>query len=884
MVLGSCEILDLIGKGGMGEVYRGRDMKLGREVAVKSLPEVFAHDTERLTRFEREAQVLASLNHPNIAAIYELKELHDSKYLVLELVEGETLAERLQRGPLPLEEALDLALQIADALEAAHEKGIVHRDLKPANVKVTPGGRVKVLDFGLAKINESASASTNLSNSPTLSAIQSAAGIILGTAAYMSPEQARGKAVDKRADVWAFGCIIYEMITGRQAFPNGETVSDTLAGILAREPDWPALPATIPLKLRMLLERCLRKDARHRLHDIADARIELEEARHEAPIIPANDGKAIPSRRREYVLGVVALLLLITLGAVTYLLRISPAATPSVRFAFTVPKGERFGDGAGLALSPDGSRLVYQAFNERGVSGLYVRAVDSFESQPLAGGERGTLPFLSPDGQWVGFFADRKLKKIPVAGGAPIEICDAPNPRGGSWGTDGTIIFTPNFPSGLSRVSANGGSVTPVTTLANQLDRHNWPEVLPGARAVVFSQTVTGNWDEGNIVALSLDTGERRVLVHGGTHARYTPAGYLIFARAGNLMAIPFDPSRLGVTGGALRIVEGVQNTVVTGSAQFSISKSGALAYVPGTLNQDLRTLVWVDRKGIARSVGTHPAQSYSSVHLSPDGSRIVVSVGVVGNQTDVWVYDIARTILTRLTSDFDNVFPIWTTDGKRVIYWRRRQAGSIFWRAADGSGNEERVYEHNRQNTTATGLGSWSPDGRVLVFTIGDPVKGSDIWSLSLDGDRKPKPVIQTQFTEGQSALSPDGRWLAYTSNSSGRNEVYVQPFPDLAAKWQISAEGGNEPKWAPNGRELFYRIGDKMMLVDVRTQPNFQPQPARILFEGIYVAGTGSYVVAPDGQHFLMIKQDQSSTFLTEARVVLGWAEELKHRTANN
>jgi serine/threonine-protein kinase len=563
-------------------------------------------------------------------------------------------------------------------------------------------------------------------------------------------------------------------------------------------------------------------------------------------------------------------IVVLALGALAYVYRASIAAPTMVRFAFTLPEGERFVGIAGMALSPDGSRLVYRALDENGVARLHMRAMDSFESQVLAGTESGAQPFFSPDGRWVGFFADGKLKKIAVDGGIPVELCDAPAPRGGSWGADGAIVFTPNFPSGLSRVSSNGGIPTPVTTLSGPLDRHNWPEALPVGNAVLFSQTLTGNWE-------SLDSGERRVLVRGGSYARYVP-GYLLYSRSGTLMAAPFDPARLEITDEAVPIAEGILHDLVTGGAEFSPSSNGALAYLPGSVAQGRRTLVWVDRKGVESPISELPAQRFLSVTLSPDGGRIVAEIGPGLAQNAAWVYDLTRDVLTRLTFDGGSS-PVWTPDGMRIVY--RRETGDILWKAADGSGNEELLYEMESPLVTNESLGSWSSDGRVLLFTEDDPETNLDIWTLSLEADRKAEVFLRTQFDEGGPVLSPDGGWLAYRSNLSGRNEIYVQSFPDLAGKWQISADGGDAPLWSSDGRELFYRSGNRMMASAIQTQPVFRAQPAQALFEGSYVAGPRMYDVSRDGQRFLMIKVDESAAPLTEARVVLGWTEELRRRT---
>lgn len=472
-----------------------------------------------------------------------------------------------------------------------------------------------------------------------------------------------------------------------------------------------------------------------------------------------------------------------------------------------------------------------------------------------------------------------QAEEVLSAGGTAVELCDAPGPRGGSWGADDTIVFTPAFPSGISRVPSTGGTPVAVTTLSSSLDRHNWPELLPDGSAVLFSETATGDWSDGNIVVLSLGTGERRVLISGASYARYVSPGYLVYARAGNLMAVRFDASRLEVSGDTVPVVEGMQQSMVDGGAQFSVSSSSALAYVPRGPSEDARSVLWVDTRGVARSIGTHPSQRYNTVRLSPDQERIVMDVGSGETANDVWVFDLARAILTRLTSNQRTRNPVWTPDGRYVTYWSGEGAGQLVWTAFDGTGSDERVYGNDQINTTPTAPGSWTPDGEVLTFTLGTAsATGTDLWTFSL-AQHSAAPLLQTQFSETQPAVSPDGHWIAYTSNASGRDEVYVQDFPDLARKWQISADGGSEPMWTPTGRQLFYRNGDSMMVADVDTQPSFRLRAARELFVGSFVRGTGSYDVAADGR-FLMIRQNESAVVPAEARVVVGWAEELQRR----
>src|SRR6266581_8053661 len=718
--LGPYEILAPVGAGGMGEVYRARDTKLARDVALKVLPEAFAKDCERMARFQREAQMLASLNHPNIASIYGLEESGGVRALVMELVEGPTLAERIatrnrrdsggaglapparaqQAAPLPLDEVLSIAKQIAEALEAAHDRGIIHRDLKPANIKVTEGGKVKVLDFGLAKAFNPQDSAVNLNqtNSPTLGIAATQAGVFVGTAAYMSPEQARGKPLDKRTDIWSFGCVLYETLTGRQAFA-AETVSDTIAAILGRDPDWQALPAETPANIRVLLRRCLQKDVTHRFRDIGDARIEIEEALDPSraiPVIGAVLAEPRAARRRRAITWSLTVLAAASIGVALWSLLRAPAlpTRPIVRLSVALPPSDRLALGLTpvVALSPDGSRLAYVA-NHSGAQQLYVRPIDHLEATAIPGTESAESPFFSPDGQWLGFFAEGKLKKVSLSGGAALDLCSAAANRGASWGPDDNIILTPSFGvSGLFRVSAAGGTPKPLTILDHKKGEfsHRWPEILPGAKAVLFTNGGGASFDDARIAVQSLETGERRTLLEGGTYARYVPSGHLVYAHAGGLLAVPFDLKRLEVTGTPVSILEGVSMSSLNGVAQFSFSGDGSLAYVSGGLSVGERTLLWVDRKGAAQPIPA-PPRGYISPRLSPDGQRL--AVGISGSSWGVWLYDLARGTLTRLAETLLIPFPTWTPDGKRLTANLVRQAPLNFsWMPADGGGSAERL------------------------------------------------------------------------------------------------------------------------------------------------------------------------------------------------
>jgi serine/threonine protein kinase len=884
------KILDKLGEGGMGVVYRAKDTKLGREVAIKTLPGEFSQDLERVTRFKREAKLLASLNHPNIAAIHGLEDEEDVRFLVLELVKGETLAERLAKGALSVEEALDICSQIAEALEAAHEKGIIHRDLKPANVKITPKGKVKVLDFGLAKAFDAADhgegEGVDFSKSPTITADYSRSGVILGTAAYMSPEQARGKPLDKRTDIWSFGCLLYEVLTGRQSF-EGETISDTIAAILKSEPDWEALPEGTPWNIRALLRRCLQKDPRRRLHDIADARIDIEETISkplEASALPgeAQTFRSLWRRTAPWVLGI--LMTIIAGLAFWSPWRESVQKSRAVkRFTLHLPSAEPIWlaevmQQPSVALSPDGTKLVYVA-SRGGIQQLYLRELDQFKANPIPGTEDARNPFFSPDGGWVAFLTSGKLKKVSLSSGASITLCDIlPDvSSGGTWGHDDNILFAPHPGSGLARVSANGGTPKLITTRDSTRGElgHYYPKVLPGGKAVLFTIGEEGGWNETNIAVLSLETNEWRTLIERGTNPHYLFTGHLVYARAGALLAVPFDLEQLQVTGSPVRILEGI---MTMRGAEFSLSEEGSLVYLPGTGAFPVRTLVWVDRQGQSFALPLQ-ARTYRFPRLSPDGLRLATSItGQQKGNVDVWVSELARHTSTRLTFNPNiDVYPIWTPDGKQVTYASSSpyHAPELSCRPADGTGVKELLSKmDNAQFPTC-----WSPDGRILLFTNEHPDTKFDIWLLPMENERKPQPLVKTKFNETGAVFSPDGRWIAYQSDESGRYEIYVRPFPGPGPKQPISAEGGKEPAWGPDGRELFYRNGDKMMVVDVRTHPEFTAAKPKLLFEGKYLTdriGT-NYDIAPDGRRFLMIRSDQE-TAPTQLRIVLNWSEELK------
>ena len=883
--LGHHRIVAQIGAGGMGVVYRAHDERLDRDVAIKLLPEAVAQDPDRLARFEREAKLLASLGHQNIATLHGLEEEDGHRFLVMELVEGISLAGVLARGAIPVEEALPIALQIAKALETAHENGIIHRDLKPANVMVDSEGVIKVLDFGLAKAFDPEASSPrspeSLAESPTLTADLTRGGTLLGTAAYMSPEHARGKPVDKRTDIWAFGCVLYEMLTGTRPF-SGTTSTEILAAIIKDEPDWDVLPVETPHPIRRLLRRCLTKDQRDRFHDIADVRIEMEGALAEPAELIAQEIERSRGRRFPWVL----LGLIVAVAAISFW-KLWPAGEPSTtapkRFGMALPATQALAGSihrSTVALSPNGTRLVY--VGSRGESTqLYLREFDSFDAKPIPGTEGAEGPSFSPGGEWVAFFADGQLKKVSLRGGASFALCAAPEGRGASWGSDDIIVFTPAAGMGLSRVSAAGGTPQVVTTPENDERSHRWPEILPGSKAVLFTIWMPSRRsDEARIAVQALETDERRILVEGGTYARYAPTGHLVYARAGTLLVAPFNLARLEVTGPAVPLLEDVRMDPDTGGVDFSFSRDGTLVYAPGSTPKTDHTLVWVNRKGEAEPL-TEPRRVYQYPSLSPNGQRMTVTITEGANE-DVWVHDLRRGTQTRLTfAASDDMSAIWTPDGERLTFSSDRAGGifDLFWKSTHTTGGAEQLTTSNTFQYPA----SWSPDGQMLAFTEIHPTNGPDVWVLPLEREHKPRPFLQTPFTEWAAMFSPDGRWLAYSSDESGRFEVYVVPFPGPGAKWQISTEGGREPVWARNGRELFYRNGDKMLVVAIAMQPTLTVGTPRVLFERHYERGPGfrpNYDVAPDGQRFVMIKASEQEVARIQLHVLLNWFDELRRR----
>ncbi|MGH9254727.1 MAG: protein kinase domain-containing protein [Vicinamibacterales bacterium] len=973
--IGPYEVHAEIGAGGMGVVYRATDTNLKRAVALKVLPEAVASDPERLARFQREAEVLASLNHPNIAAIYGLERSSGMSALVMELVEGPTLAERIaisagsvgapraepglrtdvgrvprpvrrslgeggsrgegtRGGPaeavgLPIDETLAIARQVAEALEAAHEKGIIHRDLKPANIKITPEGQVKVLDFGLAKLIEPGSGVRDPGSggaagddvatySPTLSLGATRAGIILGTAAYMSPEQARGRTVDRRTDIFAFGCVLYEMLTGRRAFDpstssgsprgssrgDGDDVAATLARVIEREPDWSTLPAAVPPRLRELLRLCLEKNPKRRRQAAGDVRIDLEQALAEPePAIDAGHVRLDPLggpeatthpraiRRRIALASAVALALgaLLAGAAVWWITRPAPPAV--LRTTITTPGPTALalqGADRDIAITSDGLRVVY-----RGANQLLVRALNQLEPDRLGnlGAPRG--PFISPDGQWVGFVDAGVLKKVAVTGGPPVTITkvDGAGPRGATWGSDGTIVYASAAPdTGLQRVSAAGGEPAVLTKADRERGEadHLWPEFLPGGEAILFTITpVGGGTDNMQVAVLDLRSGTSKVLIRGGSHTHYAPPGHLVYGVAGTLRAVAFDRGRLEVMGTPTPVLEGVVTTD-TGAAQVAVAANGSLVYVQGRAGAagQQNIIVSVDRQGRATPLPGLPLDSYRDVRVSPDGSRLALATA-----TDVWTYHFARATLSRLTTNAAaDTRPLWTPDGQRIVFSSAR-AGypEIFWRPADGTGSDERLLTRAKELLDLR-ANSWSTDGKQLLFSELFSNFQCAIWQLAIERPSDVKVLVTSEFCNDHPVISPDGRWMAYQSTVSGRAEIYVERYPELGSRQQISTAGGQRPIWSRNGRELFFSdLGYQQILtVPVQSGTTLVAGRPQVLLDAAAVGAPGGrpYDVTPDGR-FLIIRSgaaEESSSAPAELVLIQNWQEELKRLVPAN
>jgi Tol biopolymer transport system component len=896
--LGSYEVIAAIGVGGMGEVYRARDARLNRDVALKILPDAFAADADRVARFTREAQTLAALNHPNIAQIYGIEDGHDTRALVIELVDGPDLAQRIAQGPIPLDEALAIARQVADALESAHDHGIVHRDLKPANIKVRDDGTVKVLDFGLAKAYERSAPASTLSMSPTLaSPAMTGVGMIIGTAAYMSPEQAKGKSVDKRADIWAFGVVLYEMLTGRTLF-EGETVSEVLAAVIMREPDLATLPPAVPAHVRQLIGRCLVRDPKVRLRDIGEARLALAGLGSGVAVTPDLPAPApAPGRTgaSRWLLAATAVLAvaLVATGAALWT-AIATVPTRSVtRYEVRAPDKSALvlDSRPNVSLSPDGSLLVYVARVE-GTSRLYVRTRADLVPRALPGTEAATNPAVSPDGRQIAFFAGGVLKRSSLDGAVSevvrlSENTDGPR-RGVTWLTNDTLVYSPLAVSGLFAVNASGGTPRMLTTLDEKKGErtHRWPTALPAGKAVIFtvgSLASPDNYDASTIEAVDVATGQRHVVLQGASSARYVATGHLLFARGASVYAVPFDIDRLTTTGTAVQVLQGVNGDSTTGALHFSVADDGTMAYTPGSMQAGSTRLMWLDRKGATRALSL-PRGLFFDPRLSPDGTRVAVAWQTVSAGTsDIWVSDLTRNTFTRLTFGGNTATPVWSADGKTIYYSYIEPTGrrsTIMRKPADGSREAEAVVVLDGARAYIQVIDReqrWALVDHTPIGSVGDVMR------VALTANAKPEPVVATTFDDLQATLSPNGRWLAYVSDETGRFEVYVRDMSTSGARWQLSTMGGEEPHWSGDGREIFYRNNSKLMSVSVEGQGALDPKTPIEVFDGVYDfrSDTGlSYAVDPKQDRFLMIQLTDDSA-ISSMVVVLNWFDELRRLT---
>jgi serine/threonine protein kinase len=845
----------------MGEVYRARDTKLKREVAIKVLPAEFAADADRLARAQREAEVLASLNHPNIAQIYGQAEAGGTPCLVLEYVDGETLEQRIKQGPIPLLEALELARQITDALDAAHERGIVHRDLKPANVKITQTGQVKVLDFGLAKALDTGP--VDVANSPTLVQSATEAGVILGTSAYMSPEQAKAKPADARSDIWAFGVVLFEMLSGKAAF-HGDTVVEILGGVLKSDPDWNALPSTTPQPLLQLLRHCLQKDRNKRLRHIADARFQIEQALHE-PSTPAAT-PSVPRASHEWIWKAISAAGLIAAAAIAVWHFEAAQTFLETRLQIMKPPSYLL---SSFAISPDGRKVVYEAINPAdGKDQLWVRRLESEDAQVLPGTDDPSQPFWAPDGRSVGFFSDGRLKRIDLAGGAPQTLTDAPASPGGAWNADGTILFGPNSTSPLMRVSANGGQVTPVTTVdpPRQVS-HRFPRFLPDGKHFLYY--AAGTPEGRGVYVGSLDKDPPKRLFDADSAATFLAPDQLLFVRQGTLFAQRFDLQKFATTQDPEPIAGSVPYDVDwLSEPPFSVSSTGTIAFRSGKRE---RELVWMDRAGrLSGVIRERDENDLAGMRLSPDGRMVAFGRKVNGN-LDIWLADTMRGVLRRFTSDpADEYHPIWSPDGQYIAYRSRKGKGNqnLFRKSVNGLGDDEMLFEsiENKEPT------DWSSDGRYLLYEAEDPKTSNDIYALSLS-DRKSIPVAVTNANESGGRFSPDGRWIAFASTETGRSEVYLQPFPGVGGKSApISANGGFSPQWSTDGKEIFYYGTDnRIMAVPVTLGPNGHVESRAPM--PLFTLRPGAEFQVTRDQRFLIDTPTADSSALPMT-LILNWA----------
>lgn len=896
--LGPYEILALLGAGGMGEVYRGRDTRLDRAVAIKILPTHLSDNPEARERFDREARAISALNHPNICHLYDVGVQDGTSYLVMEYLEGETLADRLRKGPLSLEQFFKVAIEICEGLEKAHRSGVVHRDLKPGNIMLTKAG-AKLMDFGLAKaLISPALKSSGLAvtlSTPAASHPLTSKGTVVGTFQYMSPEQLEGREADARSDIFALGAVLYEMLTGKRAF-EGKSALSVASAIIEKEPEpISSVKPMTPPALDRAIRGALAKDPEERWQTARDLALELkwiarEGSQASAPVLT----EARSKWRKRLPWAMVGALALATLALTIRPLLRAPELQQTVRLTADIGADVKLYNDLGVSavLSPDGTRLAFVAMGPDEKRHLYVRSLAQLQASMLSGTEGAENPFFSPNSEWLGFFADRKLKKIAVQGGAAVNLCDAGDGRGGAWSEEGTIAFAPALRTALSKVPASGGAPQPLTTLDQQADEltQRWPQFLPGGDAVLFtSNTHGGNYEDADIVLYSISTGQRKKLVQGGYYGRYVPTGHVVYMHEGTMFAIPFDRKRKEVTGSPVPILEGITANPGDATMQVSFAENGTLLYVPGRSGFRRVSIYWMDRAGKFMPARETPGD-YLMPALSPDGKRLALSIND-GKRNDIWVDDLARDTLTRLTFDGNNISPIWTPDGQRITYahFERTGIADIYWTRADGTGSPLRLTSINARPLPA----AWHPDGKVLTFEEGVYARQSTTSMITIEGDDKhgwkpgePKPLLAGPFNQWESSFSPDGRWLAYASNETGNFEVYVRPFPGPGGKWQVSTGGGRYPKWSRTSKELFYRTVDsKIMIVPYTVSgESFAPGKPELWSPGQFTERLGSvnFDIHPDGKRFIVLKappskEDSASSKFT---FVFNFFDELRRR----
>ena len=884
-------LAEQIGEGGMGIVWRAADTKLDRDVAIKILPPEVSTDAERLTRFEREAKALAALSHPNVAQVHGLEQSEGTHFLVMELVPGEDLAARVARGPLPQTEALEVCLQIAAGLEAAHERGIVHRDLKPANVRLTPDGRVKVLDFGLVKTMDAPSTVDNPSISPTVTSAGTLAGVILGTAAYMSPEQARGGPVDKRTDIWAFGCVMLELHSGTSPF-RGRTVPDTLAAVLAREPDLSLFPGDTSPTIVHLIQRCLQKDPRRRLRDIGDAALEIDDCLHAGRHAVPGTGQ---NTRSGLLPWVWMLLIVAAVAAGAWFLgtlfgpRTVRTAARFMQLSAPLPEGVSVDHSElpPVAISPDGRWVVFVGLVDQ-TTRLYLRPLDAVEARPIPDTDGATAPFFSPDSRWIAFLQENTLMRVGLAGGAPLRITQLPPVvRGFDWSRPGEIVFARSKRSGLIGLDVEAGTARSLTTVDDEAGEviHNWAQVLPGDRDVLVT-VLDGDpvsYDDARIVVIHLDDGSKKVLVEGGYYGRMLPDDILAYVRAGKLLAVRVDTNRWETVGPEVAILDGFVADANSGAVAIDFSDDGTLAYVPGgSYEWQSGRLVWSDRKGTIEPI-IEESRPFRYPRISPDGTRATFTIEEIND--DIWIYEFARGAATRLTFEDRNIAPLWRPGFNEISY---SAVGTLdispkmYTVSIDGGSPRHRLLEE--LDGVVFGE-SWSPDGMTLSFMNFDSETRFDIMTSGEGATADPVPFLKTRFNEHSSRFSPDGKWIAYASDESGKLEIYIRPFPGPGGKRKISIDGGAGPVWHPQGTELFYLDGVRMMAVDIRLEPELAIGRPRLLFEGSYAGRrlfwVSDYDVSADGQRFLKVQRDTPPE-IHEIRIVQGWFDDVATKLA--